>query len=85
MRVANYIEDGRLAGPQLRIIEVAKRLKSAGIVTTVILPDQDSAAFRERLDAAEVEAKLLPIARLSANLAAVVGYVVTLIPQIWKL
>ena len=65
LRVANIIEDGRLAGPQLRILAVAYELYKRGIETTVVFPDVDSEAFASRLDKSGIRSVALPLRRLS--------------------
>ena len=42
IKVANFIEDGRIAGPQKRIALIANELKQYGFETTVIIPDRES-------------------------------------------
>lgn len=84
MKVANYIEDGRLAGPQLRIVEVAKRLKAFNIFTTVICPVQESVAFRERLAKAGIEIKPVLLGRPSRSPATLLAYVLLFVPQMLR-
>ncbi|PXF56180.1 MAG: hypothetical protein C4B58_14470 [Deltaproteobacteria bacterium] len=67
VRVANIIEDGRLGGPQIRIAEVAKRLKEKGIETTVIYPRLQSEAFQQRLDKYGIHNICLPLHRLTKD------------------
>lgn len=49
VKVANIIEDGRLAGPQLRIAAVSQLLRDYDFETDVILPINNSIQFREKL------------------------------------
>ena len=46
MRVANIIEEGRLGGPQIRIVRVAKAMKSC-VNTLVVMPNHNSADFMQ--------------------------------------
>jgi len=78
MRIANIIEDGRLAGPQLRILAVAKALKEYKIDTTVIHPKYNASTFSERLDAAGIHHVDLPLRTLSKGLFRVLNYVLSL-------
>ena len=50
LKVANITEEAPLVGPQIRIAEVAKNLKSKGIETTVIFPKLDGEAFKAKLE-----------------------------------
>lgn len=47
--VFNIIEEGRLGGPQLRILRVANRLKQLGVKTVVICPKYKSEVFTKLL------------------------------------
>ena len=67
IRVANIIEDGRIAGPQIRMIEVAKRLYQSDIDTTVIIPRLNSAALQDRLEQQQVKYQALPLHRLTKD------------------
>src|ERR1700730_12347645 len=84
-RVANVIEDGRVAGPQLRIMEVARRLAANGISTTVIHPRQDATDFMARLQAAKVRSVPLTMTRPHSGWSGFVRYGVTFAPDIWRL
>lgn len=65
--MANIIEDGRIAGPQIRMIEVAKRLYSSDIDTTVIIPRLNSDALQDRLEQHQVKYKTLSLHRLTKD------------------
>jgi glycosyltransferase involved in cell wall biosynthesis len=78
LKIANVIEDGRIAGPQRRIAAVANVLKGRGIQTTVIHPVQESEAFAARLDAIGIERVALPIHRLARDRGAISRYLVSL-------
>lgn len=68
MIVANIIEDGRLAGPQIRIAEVAACLRAYGVETIVLLPRAESALFRERLELRGVRYQALSLHRPARRL-----------------
>lgn len=78
IRVANIIEDGRIAGPQLRIFSVAKELKERGIETVVVHPRQQAEAFSARLDQGNIAHAALSIRRLSKSPRAVLTYILCL-------
>lgn len=74
MKIANIIEEGRLGGPQIRIAEVAKRLKEQGIETTVIYPKYQSDLFKQRLDAYGIKNIRLPLHRLTKDKKHLLAY-----------
>lgn len=74
--VANVIEDGRLAGPQIRIADVAARLKARGVRTVVVVPEQESGPFRTRLAAGSTEICTLPLHRPERRLPGLLRYLV---------
>lgn len=67
MKIANIIEDGRLGGPQIRIAEVAKRLREHGIETTVVYPKYQSDLFKQKLDAYGIRNIRMPLHRLTKD------------------
>jgi len=75
MRVANIIEDGRVGGPQVRILTVAVGLKEQGIDTTVIIPSSDSNDFRARLAASLVPSQTMNLTRPGRELRTLAQYV----------
>lgn len=85
IRVANVIEDGRMAGPQVRIATVGAKLKVLGIQTTVIYPTQESVAFTKRLDAEGVAHHSLPIRRLARGWRNVAAYLIFFPWELWLL
>lgn len=85
MRVANVIEDGRLAGPQLRILGVAARLKELGVATAVLHPFLESKDFSTRLTAAGIESVPLQLARPHAGLKGMARYALSLLTDIYRL
>ncbi len=73
IKVANIIEDGRYGGPQARIVDTAVALKS-DILTTVIMPVEDSDVFKDRCNAVAVKYKMLPITRITRDWKIAVRY-----------
>jgi glycosyltransferase involved in cell wall biosynthesis len=78
----NIIEDGRLAGPQIRIAEVARELGRYDIATTVVFPKHQSEVFKSKLDQYKVNAVRLPIHRLTRNKIDLLKYLLFLIYEI---
>lgn len=77
LRIANIIEDGRIAGPQLRIAAVARALKHGDVQTTVVHPLRESEAFAARLDAIGIDRVALPIHRFARNRKAILLYLIS--------
>jgi hypothetical protein len=67
MKIANIIEEGRLGGPQIRIAEVARRLKEHGVETTVIYPKYQSELFKQKLDTYGIRNIRVPLHRLTKD------------------
>jgi len=76
IKVANIIEEGRLGGPQYRIVEVAGALKEKSIATTVIFPKLQSDSFCNLLQQKNITFKRLPLSRLSKNIRYLLRYIV---------
>jgi len=74
IRVANIIEEGKLGGPQIRIVMVAEAMKGQ-VDTTVIMPNENSEAFRQRCDEAGIRYKTLPISRITKEWRVALRYV----------
>lgn len=67
MKIANIIEEGRLGGPQIRIAEVAKRLREHGVETTVVYPKYQSDLFEQKLNEYGIKNIRLPLHRLTKD------------------
>ena len=74
MRIANIIEDGRIAGPQIGMIDLAKGIKDA-VSTTVIMPTDNSDEFQSRCKLAGIEYKAMPISRITKEYKVAIRYV----------
>ena len=61
LRVANIIEEGKLGGPHLRIVNIAKLIKEE-VDTTVIMPSENSDDFRLFVSIVEFLFKSFPLA-----------------------
>jgi len=71
MRVANVIEEGRLGGPQIRIISVANKLLGK-VETIVYLPKENSLDFRNQCDAAGISYQSIRLTRITKELRVLV-------------
>jgi glycosyltransferase involved in cell wall biosynthesis len=88
MKVANVIEEARVAGPQLRILAVAEALRNRDIETTVIHPVHDQADFVGRLESAKIDHVAVSMQSLHSNTKAVVKYLAYFpcdIFRLWRL
>ena len=74
MRVANIIEEGKLGGPQVRIVMVAAALKEL-VETTVVVPKENSKLFQKRCQMLGVRFKVMPITRITKEWRAAMRYV----------
>lgn len=85
MKIINIVLDGRIAGPQLRIAKVARRLKEEGVETIVIFPEKNSDKFRKLLNKYGIKYKTLKLNKLSKDPFGLIKWLVTFIPQTIKL
>ncbi len=74
MRVANIIEEGKLGGPQVRMVRVAAALKGQ-VETVVVMPEENSDEFRRRCQAADVPFLALPLTRITRERRVALRYV----------
>lgn len=75
IKVANVIEDGRLAGPQKRIMMVASVLNKK-IETKIIFPKKNSEEFKLHCSAFGVKYLPLSLTTMSNNLISILKYLV---------
>ncbi len=66
IRVLNVMEDGRIAGPQLRMLRVAKRLEDK-VESIIAIPINGPQDFKNALEAASVPFVQLPLTKLSRS------------------
>ncbi len=85
MKVMNIILDGRIAGPQVRIYEIASALKKKGVETVVVLPKKNSEKFRALLDREKIRWKAVDLNKLSKNLFGIIKWILFFIPQVFSL
>jgi len=85
MKVINIILDGRIAGPQLRIVNVARFLKKDGVETIVVFPDKNSGKYKKLLEKYKIDHRVLRLNKLSKNLFGLIQWLFFFIPQVIKL
>ena len=73
IRVANIIEDGRLAGPHKRIMMVATALNKV-IETSIILPKKNSKQFQSQCEALNIKYLTLSLTTMTNNWANIIRY-----------
>lgn len=74
MRIANVIEEGKLGGPQVRMVRVAAALGDRA-ETLIVMPRANSGPFREMCEAYGVLYRALPLSRITKEWRAALAYV----------
>lgn len=73
VRIANVIEEGKLGGPQVRMVRVAAAMPGAD--TLIVMPHANSEAFQALCDEAGVSWRALPLTRITREWSVALGYV----------
>lgn len=73
MRIANVIEEGKLGGPQVRMVRVAAALADR-VETLIIMPRANSNPFREMCKANGVPYRAIPLTRITKEWHAALAY-----------
>jgi len=84
MRVANIIEEGKFGGPQIRIADVACKLKDR-VSTTVVIPVENSEKFRKKLDDYGIQYKTFNLSRITKEFKILLQYLLFSIYEIIQL
>ena len=85
LRVANILLDGRFAGPQHRVWQVAQRLKEYGVETVVLIPKKDSETFYSQLLARNIPVQRLNLHRMTRHWPHLMGYILFFLPELFSL
>ncbi|MFC3052312.1 glycosyltransferase family 4 protein [Kordiimonas pumila] len=72
MRVANIIEEGKVGGPQIRMVRVAAAIRD--IDTLIVMPKANSDAFSTLCEQHNISYRQLPLSRLTKELFPAIGY-----------
>ena len=75
MRIANIIEEGKLGGPQVRMVRVAAALEGRA-ETLIVMPRANSGPFREMCEAHGVPYRAVPLTRITREWRAALAYLV---------
>lgn len=73
IRVGNIVEEGKMGGPQFRIVRVA-RLLHGEVETTVIMPNENSKAFRKLCDESSIPYNSLWMSRITKEWRVALRY-----------
>lgn len=84
MRVANIIEEGKLGGPQVRIMLVAHAL-DGHVDTTVILPEENSLFFRAKCKELDVPYASFHLSRITKEWKVALRYLLFSPVEIYRL
>jgi glycosyltransferase involved in cell wall biosynthesis len=84
MRIANIIEEGKVGGPQVRIISVAAALKGS-VETIVVMPSENSSDFRQRCVEAGVTYHTLSLSRITKEWKGAICYLLFSLVEIIRL
>lgn len=83
-KVANIIEEARIGGPQIRILNVAAAI-TPEIKTTVILPKDNSKEFIKKLKYYTIHYKIFKITRITKELKVAIRFIIFSIFEIIKI
>ncbi len=84
MRIANIIEEGKLGGPQVRMIRVAAALKGQA-ETVIVMPRENAGPFQDMCRAADIDYVALPLSRITREWRVAFRYVMLFPYEIWRI
>jgi len=73
MKVANIIEEGKVGGPQIRIVNIAKSIQNK-ITTVVIMPSSNSQQFQALCNKSQIKFKVISISRITKEWRVALKY-----------
>ena len=73
LRVADIIEEAKVGGPQIRLLQVAHQLRGR-VDTIVIMPEQNSTEFQQHCKKLEVPFHVVSISRITKELGPALRY-----------
>ncbi len=85
MKVINLIEEGRIGGPQYRILRVIPHLVFFGVETIVILPQNNSSIFQDNLIEADIQFNVVPLTTMRKHPKQVITYLLKFLPELFFL
>ena len=84
IRIANIIEEGKLGGPQIRMVMVADALKDR-VETTIIMPEENSEPFRRLCEKHQITSKIFPLSRITKEWRVALRYLLFSVTEIFQL
>ncbi len=81
IKVANIIEEGRIGGPQRRIVSLASACANE-ISTTVIFPQRDSQSFEQLCKKNDIDYRIVQFSSARKNLREFVRYLFSYVPEV---
>jgi len=84
-KVANLTLDGRMAGPQNQILQVAERLEKHGIETVVIIPRKESGSYYRKLLERKIRVHRPNLHRLTRDWPHLVGYICFFLLEVFSI
>ena len=81
--IANIIEDGRIAGPQIRIVRVCKNIRYSD--TLIVMPKHQSENFQHLCAQNNLNYITTSLTRPTDNLWSILGYFISFGCETWKL
>ncbi len=85
IRVCNVDEEGRFGGPERRIVQVARAVKTYGVDTHVVYPIYDSEIFSKEISGAGINKTPLAITRLSKEKKILARYLAFFLVEVFCL
>lgn len=82
--VLNIIEEGKLGGPQVRMVAVSRALRST-VATTLVLPGDNSAEFQRLCKKNNVPFQVFGLSRITREFRAAVRYIGMSLIEIFRL
>ncbi len=85
MKIINLIEEGRVGGPQLRILRLTPHLQSLEVETTVVLPKCSSSDFQQRLTDAGIQFCTISLTTMQKHPKRLFVYSLKFFPELYYL
>lgn len=73
IKVANVVEEGKLGGPQIRMVRVAASVAGRA-ETLIVMPESNSESFCELCDSNDVPYRILSLTRITKEWRVALGY-----------
>lgn len=84
MKIANIIEEGRLGGPQIRMVTVAASLPESAH-TIIVMPSSESQAFQDMCSSHAVSYVSIPLTRMTRNWWGILKFIIKFPVELYRL